>query len=168
MSDEAREALLESLVIWTWKDHTQGQDVVDAACTALVAGLDSPALRDLAGLYPDTPHEVLRTVVDHVVAELGLALPDGDDALNLYVLRAQARKVIDGGMTPRALTEWAFSHRGAHDSDEHERFVGVLWEYEELDDTQEPCGNGAPTHAEEAALDARVRRMARALLKEAA
>ncbi len=167
MSDEARDALLDALVIWAWKDHTQGQDVVEAACEALVAGLDSPALRDLAGLYPDTPNELLRLVAEDVVAELGLDLPVGDDALNLYVLRTQARKVLDGRTTPRELTEWAFSNRGAHDSDEHELFVGALWEYEELDDMREHFGNGAPTHAEEsAALDAHVRRMARALLED--
>ncbi|MGW6003659.1 hypothetical protein ACWFNS_00050 [Oerskovia enterophila] len=34
MSDEARDALLDALVIWAWKDHTQGQDVVEAARAA--------------------------------------------------------------------------------------------------------------------------------------
>lgn len=167
MADEAREAFLEALVLWTWKDHVHGQDVVDAACTALVAGLDSPALRDLAGLYPDTPQDVLRLAVEDVVAELRITLPVGDDALSRFVLRQQARALLDGRITPRALTEWAYSTGSMRGSEGYSRLVGALWEYEEIDDLAEYLGRGTPTHPEATAtLDTHVRRMARALLAE--
>lgn len=167
MSDEARDEFLGALARWAWQDYTHGQDVVDAACDALVAGLDSPALRDLAGLYRDAPREVVQLTVDDVVEELGLDLPVGRDALSRYVLRREARTLLDGWITPRAFTERAYLIDLTSRSGDGVLFVSPLWEYEELDDVEEYLGHGTSTCAEaRAALDDDVRRAARAFLAE--
>jgi hypothetical protein len=162
MTDDARDALLGALVIWTRNDHTHGQDVVDAACEALVEGLDSPALRDLAGLYRDAPSAVVRLTVDEVVAELGLELPIGEEALSRHLLRRQAAALLAGRLTPRAFATWALQSLGYDVSGVRQELVLAADEYESH--TWHHVGDvpNAPLDV----LDADVRRIAHALLTE--
>ncbi|WP_130346214.1 hypothetical protein [Herbihabitans rhizosphaerae] len=50
-------------------------ELVDTACDALIAGLDSPALRDLAGASARDPYWEIRELVDQMLAELGIPQP---------------------------------------------------------------------------------------------
>jgi hypothetical protein len=167
MTDDARDAFLGALVIWTRNDHTHGQDVVDAACEALVEGLDSPALRDLAGLYPDTPHEILRLTAENAVTELGITLPVGKEALDRFAVRLQARAMLDGTTAQRAFAEWTLSIDTENHPEALSRIQGAAYEYDLLDDLAEHLGAGTPTHAEAtASLDERVHLIAHDLLTE--
>lgn len=162
MTDDARDTFLEALAQWAWQGHRHGQDVVDAACDALVAGLDSPALRDLAGLYRDAPREVVQLTVADVVAELGLDLPVGRDALSRHLLGRQAEAVLAGRLSPRTFATWALRHFGYDVSGDLQGLVLAADEYESH--TWHHIGDFP--NASLAVLDDDVRRIAHALLAE--
>lgn len=80
------------------------QAVVRCACDALVAGLDTPSLRILAGLTRAEADNDMPDILPAALAELGLdyyarGASDGQQAA-VRVLAAQA---VSGSLTPRAL-----------------------------------------------------------------
>ncbi|MEV1142093.1 hypothetical protein [Micromonospora sp. NPDC049799] len=69
------------------------------AAQALAEGLDSPSLRELAGLSRGEYREACE-LLDQVVDELGLpALPDADQAV-WEVVVSYARRLVSGALTP--------------------------------------------------------------------
>ncbi|MFI7284714.1 hypothetical protein ACIBOV_31105 [Micromonospora chersina] len=69
------------------------------AAQALAEGLDSPSLRELAGLSRGDYREA-RELLDQVVHELGLPeLPDEEQAV-WEVVASYARRVVSGAITP--------------------------------------------------------------------
>ncbi|WDZ87745.1 hypothetical protein [Micromonospora cathayae] len=69
------------------------------AAEALAEGLDTPSLRELAGLSAGEYREA-RELLDRVVAELGLpALPDEDQAVWEMAVLA-ARRMVAGAVAP--------------------------------------------------------------------
>lgn len=69
------------------------------AAQALAEGLDSPSLRELAGLSRGEYREA-RELLDQVVDELGLPkLPDDDQAV-WEVVRSYARCIVSGATAP--------------------------------------------------------------------
>lgn len=88
--------------------------LIEAAVDALVSGLDSPALAELAGRYPDDHWSELSQTADAVVHELDLTVPTGDQVAAVR-LRRQVEWLLAGSLTPRELTAWAhteFGHEG--------------------------------------------------------
>lgn len=85
-------------------------DVIDAACACLVAGVDSPTLRILAGVSPtsgDESHELRRWLRD-ATTELGLAYHrEGSRQGEEAAVRLMARRLLAGAVTPPELTGWA-------------------------------------------------------------
>lgn len=91
-------------------------DVVTAACDALVAGLDSPALRILAACTRAEADYDVPDLLPPALDELGLTFhPAGSVAGQEAAARALAARMLAGELTPREL---AFRI--------HQRF-GQLW-----------------------------------------
>lgn len=106
---EAVRALSEDLQI-TWGYWLGGADrdrarVVDTAVDALVAGLDSPSLRELAGVYGDETWSEIDNLILHIVDELGLPHPTEDRALRLD-LRRRSVKLLAAEVEPIDLVAW--------------------------------------------------------------
>lgn len=118
---EAVRALSEELQI-TWGYWLDGADrdrtrVVDSAVDALVAGLDSPSLRELAGVCGDETWSEIDNLILRIVDELGVPHPTEDRALRLD-LRRRSVKVLAGEVEPIDLVAWGrdrVGHRGPVD-----------------------------------------------------
>ncbi|SCL22384.1 hypothetical protein GA0074692_1384 [Micromonospora pallida] len=69
------------------------------AAQALADGLDSPSLRELAGLSHEE-HREARELLDQVIDELGLpGLPDEDQAI-WETVWSYARRIVSGAIPP--------------------------------------------------------------------
>lgn len=82
--------------------------LVDAAVQALVDGLDSPLLRELAGLDPD---DVEPSLVEALVDELGFESRTQVEAQEWLVWLA-CREVAAGTMSPRDFSHWMYEKFG--------------------------------------------------------
>jgi len=69
--DQATRTLRDTAALWSI-DAVSPQAVVRCACDALIAGLDSPSLRILAGLTHTEADYDVRHILPAALAELGL------------------------------------------------------------------------------------------------
>ncbi|WP_235451620.1 hypothetical protein [Streptomyces olivochromogenes] len=129
-------------------------DVVSAACDALVAGIDSPALRILAALTRIEADYDVPELLPQALGELGLIFyPIGDEAGREAAARALARRMLAGELTPRDLVR-RIHHRYGHD-------LALTRRLAELDDEYDTLEYGDRTAAEIAAeVTAEARRLA--------
>ncbi|MFI1564943.1 hypothetical protein ACH4ZX_18140 [Streptomyces sp. NPDC020490] len=72
------------------------------AAEALAAGLDTPTLRELAGLPRNADTRDVRDAFEQALAESGTGLPDRAPARR-HALRRLAARLIDGELTPADL-----------------------------------------------------------------
>ncbi|MEU2436236.1 hypothetical protein ABZ595_08550 [Streptomyces rubradiris] len=115
-------------------------DVVTAACDALVAGLDGPALRILAACTRAEADYDVPGLLPPALGELGLTFPAvGSDAGQEAVVRALAARMPAGELTPRELA-FRVHRRFGHDLPLAERLA-------ELDDEYDLLGLGDRTPA---------------------
>ncbi|WP_055602012.1 hypothetical protein [Streptomyces aureus] len=85
----------------------RASEVVDAACDALVAGLDTPGLRILAACTRAEADYDVHDLLPAALDELGLtSYPVGSEAGGEAAARALARRVLAGELTP-----WEFTFR---------------------------------------------------------
>jgi hypothetical protein len=77
------------------------------AAEALAAGLDTPTLRELAGLPRNADTHEIRDAFAQALAEAGIGLPDQALA-ERHALRRAAAKLVEGEITPSdlAATDW--------------------------------------------------------------
>ncbi|WP_019136017.1 hypothetical protein [Cellulomonas massiliensis] len=107
---QARVVLEDALAVWWVARGDAAGDVVDAATAALVAGLDSPALRELAGMPRRSPRSELLPVVEAAVDELGLRATSG--GAEVAAMAVMARRFLTGTLDRRSLLLWAAEHIG--------------------------------------------------------
>jgi hypothetical protein len=102
---EARCGLTEAAVLWSIEEIAPA-DVIRLACDALVAGLDTQALRERAGLsFSATLFEVEDLLVV-ALEELGIPFYErGGRAGHLAAMRVYAARCISGQIAPRELVE---------------------------------------------------------------
>lgn len=94
-----------------WAAGGRGQPLVDAAAEALAAGVDSPTLRMLAGAPHNDADEEATDLAPTVFQELGVDVADRlSPAAIIEGARLDARRLLDGEMSPRALAQ-ALSNR---------------------------------------------------------
>ncbi|TCB99206.1 hypothetical protein E0H26_07375 [Micromonospora zingiberis] len=102
--------LQDAAALWSVGSSTPA-DVIEAACACLVAGVDSPTLRILAGL-PSTPageSDELRRWLPAALAELSLAFhPENSREAQEAAVRIMASRLLAGAITPSELTSWAY------------------------------------------------------------
>lgn len=101
--------LVEPLQVaaWRWVTGDQpAEDLPALATDALVRGLDSPALRELAG----TATEDYWAIKDHferTAHELDLAMPDEQTAL-WRLTRYKAEEIVSGAVSPSSGAHWVW------------------------------------------------------------
>ncbi|UCM87481.1 hypothetical protein [Streptomyces marincola] len=114
-SSEAAAGKFQDLAaLWSIGEATP-TDVVDGACDALVAGLDSPALRMLAACTRAEAASDVPDLLPPALDELGLVFHPVDSVSGLEAAtRVLAARLLAGELTPRELTRqvhWHCGHR---------------------------------------------------------
>ncbi|GAB3173704.1 hypothetical protein GCM10027059_45210 [Myceligenerans halotolerans] len=133
--DHARTRLAEAIRVFHDDVRPATREtLIAAAVDALVAGLDSPALAELAGRYPDDPWSELGQTADAVVHELDLQLPTMPQVATAQ-LRRKLEALLAGNLSPRELTRWAHSEFGHDELDAAQPFVEADDEYDILEHT---------------------------------
>ncbi|MFC8492930.1 hypothetical protein ACFUJU_19440 [Streptomyces sp. NPDC057235] len=101
--EAATHDLQDLAVLWSIGE-AHAHDVVEAACAALVAGLDSPALRILAGYTRAEAEYDVPDLLPVVLDELDLVFyPRDSEAGQDAAVRALAHQMLAGRLTPREL-----------------------------------------------------------------
>ncbi|MEU6311928.1 hypothetical protein [Streptomyces sp. NPDC047014] len=150
--DAVADDLQDLAVLWS-VGEVGAQDVVEVACSALVAGLDSPGLRILAGYSRGEAEYEVPDVLPGVLDELGLVFyPRESEAGRDACVRALAHQHLAGRLTPRELA-FRVHRRFGHQLPPAERLA-------ELDDEYDIVEYGNRTVAQ---LDAEVTAEARRL-----
>lgn len=122
------EELADAIALWSFDPDGRGQQIVDAAVDALVGGVDSPTLRELAGVPGSESRSVLAELVAQTCAELGISYsPDPTGSIAFRVL---ARRTIAGRLNPGALTSLATTHIGPESEEFAQPFLHLGWLYE--------------------------------------
>jgi hypothetical protein len=114
MPGEATERLCDAVNLWRIS-ATYTSAVIDAAVACLVAGVDSPTLRELAGASSRESQFELDPMIETTLQELGLGhvLADGPQR---GALTAMVRRFKAGRLSARELARWAHKFIG-HDGD---------------------------------------------------
>jgi hypothetical protein len=84
------------------------------AAEALAAGLDTPTLRELAGLPRNADTHEIRDAFAQALAEAGIGLPDQALA-ERHALRRAAAKLVEGEITPSDLAATDWTENGGRD-----------------------------------------------------
>ncbi|WP_353943418.1 hypothetical protein ABII15_18400 [Streptomyces sp. HUAS MG91] len=103
-TESAALALQDQTALWRIGE-IPAANVISAACDALVAGLDSPALRILAACTGSEADYDVHDLLPPALDELGLVLHPVDSlAAQEAAARALARRLLAGELTPSELT----------------------------------------------------------------
>ncbi|MGC4803830.1 hypothetical protein [Micromonospora sp. DT233] len=130
--EEALAALQEAAALWS-VGSVPATDVISAACDCLVAGVDSPSLRILAGISPASGGESddLRRWLRDALVELSLAYyQEGSGEGEEAAVRVMARRLLAGTITPPDLTSWAYRYVTAKGSPIAHELVRLDGSYE--------------------------------------
>jgi hypothetical protein len=108
-------------------------DVITSACNALVAGLDSPALRMLAACTRAEADYDVPDLLPPALDELGLTFyPVGTPAGQEAAARALAARMLAGELTPRELV-FRIHQRFGHELPLAERLANLDDEYDTIE-----------------------------------
>ncbi|MGH8892473.1 MAG: hypothetical protein ACRDWY_04080 [Actinomycetes bacterium] len=113
----ARQEFRDAVCLWRVSPSGAATVVIDAATECLVAGEDTPTLRELAGASPRASAFILEPLITDTVNELGMADLFGAD-VQVEALRAMLRRLLAGKIAVRDLASWAhreIGHDGARD-----------------------------------------------------
>ncbi|MCX4389386.1 hypothetical protein OG777_20990 [Micromonospora peucetia] len=108
-SEDALTRLQDAAILWSVGSNTAA-DVIAAACDCLVAGVDSPTLRILAGVSParGSESDELRRWLEGGLVELSLTYyREGSQGGEEEAVQIMARQLLAQTITPRDLTSWA-------------------------------------------------------------
>jgi hypothetical protein len=149
--------LREDAVLWTVGEVTT-RELVLSACDALVDGLDSQALRLLAGASESTSAFDIDDLLRALAPELGYgAISHGSVEGRIEAARVFAARCVRGELPPRELAGWMHERiRHGHPDRRVEALVVADDEYDTLEYSSQS----------EAQLDARVVAFARRLLED--
>ncbi|GAB2713258.1 hypothetical protein [Kitasatospora kifunensis] len=153
-TESAAHELQDRAVLWSIGE-IRADDVVDAACDALVAGLDSPALRVLAACTRAEADYEVPEILPSALGELGLAFyPLGSIAGREAAARALAGRMLADELTPRDLA-FRIHQRFGHELPLAERLAELDDEYDMLD-----FGGGRALSEVDAEVTTEARRLA--------
>jgi hypothetical protein len=104
--DEVRRALSDASALMSVQD-VDPAEVIRVACDALVAGLDSQALRELAGLAYDSSEYAVLDLLEQTLEELSLPRYELlSEAGCLAAFKVHAAQCVSGEETPREFYAW--------------------------------------------------------------
>ncbi|MFB7448122.1 hypothetical protein [Streptomyces sp. NPDC056194] len=127
-TEAAAIALQDHAALWS-AGEISASDVVDAACDALVAGLDTPGLRILAACTRAEADYDVHYLLPPALAELGLTFhPVASGAGHEAAARALARRMLAGELKPWELT-FRVHQRYGHELPLTERLAELDDEY---------------------------------------
>lgn len=130
--ESAARELQDRAVLWS-VGEIRASDVVTGACDALVAGLDSPALRMLAACTRAEADFDLPDLLPPALDELGLIFyPMGSVAGQETAARSFVARMLAGELTPRELTS-RIHLRFGHELPLAERLANLDDEYDLLE-----------------------------------
>ncbi|MGP4112288.1 hypothetical protein ACTWP5_15415 [Streptomyces sp. 4N509B] len=131
-TDSAARELQDRAVLWSMGE-IRATEVVAGACDALVAGLDSPALRILAACTRAEADYDVPDLLPPALDELGLTFyPVGSVAGQEAAVRALAARMLAGELTPRELA-FRIHKRFGHELPLAERLAELDDEYDILE-----------------------------------
>ncbi|MGW1549019.1 hypothetical protein [Streptomyces sp. NPDC002346] len=131
-AESAASTLQDHAALWSMGEICAG-DVVSAACDALVAGLDSPALRILAACTRAEADDDVPDLLPPALDELGLTFyPVGSVAGQEAAARALAVRMLAGKLTPPELA-LRIHQRFGHELPLAERLAELDDEYDILE-----------------------------------
>ncbi|WP_245791791.1 hypothetical protein [Actinacidiphila rubida] len=131
-AEAAAIALQDRAALWSMGE-IRASEVVDAACAALVAELDTPGLRILAACTRAEADYDVHDLLPAALAELGLTFyPIGSQAGQEAAARALARHMLAGELTPREFT-FRIHQRYGHELPLTERLAELDDEYDVLE-----------------------------------
>ncbi|MEU8883308.1 hypothetical protein [Streptomyces hydrogenans] len=131
-TEAAAIALQDHAALWSMGE-IRASDVVDAACGALVAGLDTPGLRILAACTRAEADYDVHYLLPAALVELGLTFyPVGSETGQEAAVRALARRMLAGELTPREFT-FRIHQRHGHELALTERLAALDDEYDILE-----------------------------------
>jgi hypothetical protein len=114
----ARQGLIDAAAWYSLSGHTASEPTM-AAAEALAAGVDSPALRELAGAASATPRYELATIAAAAFEELDLRFREWQsEEGKRSALVTLARRYREGELTASELTGWAHSTIGQEAADD--------------------------------------------------
>ena len=109
---ETAQRLQDAAALWSIY-AASSQAVVACACDALIAGLDSPSLRVLAGLARREADYEVPEILPAALTELGLIYyPRGSGGGEEAAVRALAAQAVSGALTPSELAAAIHRHFG--------------------------------------------------------
>jgi hypothetical protein len=113
-------------------DDQPAEDLPEIATQALVRGIDSPALRELAGLSRDDARRGARDLYITAMAELGVQMPTPTEAARELV-RFWAAEMLAGRLTPYEASRliWWEGWTPLGMPDDLTPFVGLASEWED-------------------------------------
>ncbi|MEU1226238.1 hypothetical protein [Streptomyces sp. NPDC005828] len=131
-TETAAIALEDHAALWS-AGEISASDVVNAACDALVAGLDTPGLRILAACTRAEADYDVHDLLPPALAELGLTFhPVAGEAGQEAAVRALARRMLAGELKPWELT-FRIHQRYGHGLPLTERLAELDDEYDILE-----------------------------------
>ncbi|MGQ4458421.1 hypothetical protein [[Kitasatospora] papulosa] len=131
-TEPAARELQDRAVLWSMGE-IRATDVVTGACDALVAGLDSPALRMLAACTRAEADYDVHDLLPPALRELGLTFyPAGSVAGQEAAARALAARTLAGELTPRELA-FRIHQRFGHELPLVEQLANLDDEYDILE-----------------------------------
>jgi hypothetical protein len=114
---EATRPLVDAVALWEVSPTIGADEVIAAAVDALVAGVDSPSLRELAGISAKESYWTVRPLVVATFDELEIPYPGpGRDEIEIAAACVMCQRLLDGRLTARDLAIWAhrtIGHEGA-------------------------------------------------------
>lgn len=131
-TESAASDLQDHAALWSIGE-IPASDVVNAACDALVAGLDSPGLRILAACTRAEADYDVHELLPEALNELGLIFyPIASDAGQEAAARALARRMLADELTAREFT-FRIHQRYGHELPLTERLAELDDEYDTLE-----------------------------------
>ena len=104
--------LQEDAILWAVGEVTT-DELVRTACDALIAGLDTQALRELAGSNGATSHFDIDDLLRSLAEDIGLEFwSHGSEGGRLAAALVFASRCVAGGMEPRQLAGWMHERIG--------------------------------------------------------
>ncbi|WP_371600845.1 hypothetical protein [Streptomyces sp. NBC_00564] len=132
LTEPAARRLQDRAVLWTMGE-IRATDVVTAACDALIAGLDSPALRILAACTRAEADYDVPDLLPPALDELGLTFHSaGSVAGQEAAVRALAARMLAGELTPRELA-FRIHQRFGHELPLAEQLANLDDDYDVLE-----------------------------------
>ena len=106
MPEGVVQQLADDATLWSVGEVTTAE-VVSSACDALVAGLDSQALRELAGASANDSQYDIEDLLERVASDFNFVCYRRDsDAGRLAAARLLAARCVAGALPPRQLAGW--------------------------------------------------------------